>query len=190
MPTETTPLAIQTLGKTLGPCYLSAMGTAMYMTITNWYIYIVHSLPYTSRLFGINNLQVYFYFRSYKQDGTFQKFLVFYIWYDDIHLLSIVRTTTEKIERFLDTIHMAFVIIDSWHDLIDSFGNYNALLIVSWCVPLCLTLVNCLNERKPYRSYRVSSLQRSGALKLKLILGIVADDNLCASNLTATTFYL
>lgn len=147
MATGTTPLAVQTLGEILGPCFLSAMGTAMYVPIAYWCIHTVHSLPCASRLFGINNLQVYFYFRNYKQDGTFQKFLVYYLWYDDTHL-SIVRARTEKIERFLDTIHMAFVTAHSWHDLIHSFGNYSALLIVPWCVPSSLALVNPPNERK------------------------------------------
>ena len=63
-----------------------------------------------------------------------------------IHLCDMTNALT-KIARLLDTIHMAFVIIHLWHYLIDSFGNYHALMIVTWCVP-CHKVANRSDESK------------------------------------------
>ncbi|KAF8335116.1 hypothetical protein F5887DRAFT_1285695 [Amanita rubescens] len=64
-------------------------------------------------LFGATNIQVYFYFTNYKQDRIFQKFVVAFLW-------------------LLDSLHMAFVIAELWHYLIDLFGNYLILGVVTW----------------------------------------------------------
>lgn len=32
----------------------------------------------------------------------------------------------------MDTLHMAFTVADLWHYLIESFGNYEALLPMTW----------------------------------------------------------
>ena len=50
--------------------------------------------------------------------------------------------------RILDSLHMIFTIVEFWHYLIDSFGDYNALLELHWYVPLfsrlSLGLITCI----------------------------------------------
>lgn len=46
-------------------------------------IHIVYPMLHVCRLFGITNIQTYFYFRNYKQDWIFQKCMVVYLWYDN-----------------------------------------------------------------------------------------------------------
>lgn len=49
-------------------------------------MYMPDSLsPCIYRLFGATNLQIYFYFRNYKEDAIFQKCAVIFLWYDEIH---------------------------------------------------------------------------------------------------------
>ena len=73
----------------LVPTYLCAIGAAMYISIGYQSTYMADSLPRTRRLFGITNFQVYFYYRNYKQDGTFQRLSVAYLWYDNTRLFII-----------------------------------------------------------------------------------------------------
>ncbi|KAF8714207.1 hypothetical protein AX14_012877, partial [Amanita brunnescens Koide BX004] len=110
------------LGPTLGAMYLGGTGAAM--------------------LFGTTNLQIYLYFRNYKQDVIFQKCAVIFLW-------------------LFDSLHMAFVIAELWHYMIDSFGNYIALDVVSWSfkVQISLAVVIVLSVQSLY-TLRVWKLSR------------------------------
>jgi len=89
------------LGSILGALYLGGVGSAM--------------------LFGITNLQIYFYLKNYKEDSLFLKSVVVVLW-------------------FLDTLHMVFAIVDVWQSLVDSFGNYAALNLVPWSYRVQITI--------------------------------------------------
>jgi len=110
------------LGSIQGALYLGGMGSAM--------------------LFGITNLQMYFYFKNYKDDALFLKFVVVVLW-------------------FLDTLHMVFAIIDVWQSLVDSFGNYAALDFVPWSyrVQITLTVIIVLAVQTLY-TWRVWKLSQ------------------------------
>ncbi|KAF8331822.1 hypothetical protein F5887DRAFT_56544 [Amanita rubescens] len=64
-------------------------------------------------LYGATIVQIYFYVRKYGEDRKLLKAAVAFLW-------------------LMDTAHMAVIIAGPWHYLIDSFGNYYALVIVTW----------------------------------------------------------
>ena len=136
MGTLPTPvLTLPSQGPILGAVYLGGTGAAMYVFIEYFWILIRYAVHSACRLFGTTNLQVYFYFRNYKQDGVCQKCVVIFLWYDKTR--DCVWAITEGSTRLLDTLHMTFVIVDIWHSLIDSFGNYTTLDSMTWCaIPL------------------------------------------------------
>lgn len=149
------------LGPTLGAMYLGGTGAAMYVSVAYSCIYISHSLsPCMCRLFGTTNLQIYLYFRNYKQDVIFQKCAVIFLWWDDTQT---EWAKTEANVRLFDSLHMAFVIVELWHYMIDSFGNYIALDVVSWYVP-SLEIVKLLDERNFLQVFQSEPNLASGAI--------------------------
>ena len=58
---------------------------------------------------------------------------------------------------------MAFVIVELWHYMIDSFGNYIALDVVSWYVP-SLEIVKLLDERNFLQVFQSEPNLASGAI--------------------------
>lgn len=86
IPTPVPTVVLPNLGPTLGALYLGGTGAAMYVSNAHSFMYIPDSLsPCIYRLFGATNLQIYFYFRNYKEDAIFQKCAVIFLWYDEIH---------------------------------------------------------------------------------------------------------
>ncbi|KAF8347181.1 hypothetical protein F5887DRAFT_1281294 [Amanita rubescens] len=71
----------------------------------------------TAMLYGCTNVQIYLYFSNYRQDGFRMKFTVILLW-------------------IMDSLHMALTVVALWHYLIDSFGDYSALLAETWMVKL------------------------------------------------------
>ncbi|KAF8347234.1 hypothetical protein F5887DRAFT_915998 [Amanita rubescens] len=92
----------------LGALYLGVVGAAM--------------LDHLHRLYGTTNVQIYFYIRKYREDRTWLKCAVAFLW-------------------LLDTLHMVFIVTDIWHYLIESFGNYEALLPINWVFQVLTILV-------------------------------------------------
>ncbi|KAF8347237.1 hypothetical protein F5887DRAFT_916001 [Amanita rubescens] len=107
---------------TMGAILLGAVGAAM--------------------LYGVTNVQIYFYARKYQRDRMFLKYIVVFLW-------------------MMDTLHIAFIIAGLWHYLIDSFGNYQALLPVTWShkAQQFLSMVIVLTVQSLYalRIWRLSS---------------------------------
>ncbi|KAF8321899.1 hypothetical protein F5887DRAFT_1214796 [Amanita rubescens] len=71
----------------------------------------------TAILYGCTNIQIYVYFSNYRQDRLILKSTVVFLW-------------------IVDSFHMVFTIIILWHYLIESFGDYLALLTTPWSVKL------------------------------------------------------
>jgi len=71
----------------------------------------------TAKLYGCTNVQIYLYFSNYRRDGFRMKFTVILLW-------------------IMDSLHMALTVVALWHYLIDSFGDYSALLAETWMVKL------------------------------------------------------
>ncbi|KAF8347268.1 hypothetical protein F5887DRAFT_51181 [Amanita rubescens] len=63
--------------------------------------------------YGSTCIQTFLYLKNYSQDWTFQKCAVILLW-------------------ILDSLHTVFTIVVFWHYLIDSFGNYVAILYITW----------------------------------------------------------
>ncbi|KAF8627260.1 hypothetical protein AX15_004452 [Amanita polypyramis BW_CC] len=68
-------------------------------------------------LHGCIGIQSYLYFKNYPQDRPFQKYAVAFLW-------------------IMDSLHMALTIVEMWHYLINSFGDYIALLHITWSCKL------------------------------------------------------
>ncbi|KAF8347244.1 hypothetical protein F5887DRAFT_957456 [Amanita rubescens] len=64
-------------------------------------------------LYGATNVQTYLYLKNYPNDWLLQRYAVVLLW-------------------VLDSLHMVFTITPLWHYLIESFGNYLALLKIDW----------------------------------------------------------
>ncbi|KAF8347235.1 hypothetical protein F5887DRAFT_957385 [Amanita rubescens] len=64
-------------------------------------------------LYGATNVQIYLYIKNYREDQTMIKCSVAFLW-------------------LMDTLHMAFIVVEVWHYLINSFGNFEALRPVNW----------------------------------------------------------
>lgn len=56
--------------------------------------------------------------------------------------------------RFMDTLHMALTIYEVWHYLIDSIGDYPALLEMTWCASFLPVYEDF--RHNAYRSYKAS----------------------------------
>ena len=56
---------------------------------------------------------------------------------------------------------MAFAIAELWHYLIDSFGNYDALDVVAWCVP-SFEIANLPDERNALQVLQSEPIWVSG----------------------------
>ncbi|KAF8347233.1 hypothetical protein F5887DRAFT_1157825 [Amanita rubescens] len=72
-------------------------------------------------LYGATNVQVYFYYRKYPKDRIILRCIVPFLW-------------------AMDTLHMAFTIHELWHYLIESFGNDQALLPITWSHKVIIVL--------------------------------------------------
>ncbi|KAF8717943.1 hypothetical protein AX14_012065 [Amanita brunnescens Koide BX004] len=114
----------------------------------------------TGILYGSTNVQTFLYYKSYPQDAMFQKWAVALLW-------------------ILDTLHMVFTIIEFWHYLIESFGNYEALLQLHWSFSLqiALSVIVILVVQSFYtrRVWKLSSdrYQRIWAWLLIIVLLVV-----------------
>jgi len=109
-------------------------------------------------LYGCTNVQTYLYLKSYPDDRLFQKRAVAVLW-------------------LLDTLHMALTIIEVWHYLIDSVGNYAALLDITWSYKLqilvSILLIAAIQFAYAVRLWKLgSSYTRIWAWALTLILVI------------------
>jgi len=71
----------------------------------------------TAILYGCTNIQAFLYYKNFPGDWMFQKCAVAFLW-------------------ILDSLHMIFTFVEFWHYLIDSFGDYNALLELHWSFSL------------------------------------------------------
>ncbi|KAF7347181.1 hypothetical protein MVEN_01472800 [Mycena venus] len=76
---------------------------------------------FASMLSGVVNLQTLLYFRSYKNDPTGFKFLVFSVW-------------------GLDTLHTAFIWAGLWDYLIGYYGNASKINYIPWSISLTVIL--------------------------------------------------
>ena len=75
--------ALTDLGAILGSMYLGGMGAAMYVSIEYKFILCWTYCHYARRLFGVTILQVYFYFRNYREDGLFSKLTILFLGYEN-----------------------------------------------------------------------------------------------------------
>ncbi|KAF8347263.1 hypothetical protein F5887DRAFT_1174971 [Amanita rubescens] len=73
----------------------------------------------TGILYGTANIQTFLYYKNFPRDQMFQKCAVALLW-------------------ILDSLHMILTIIEFWHYLIDSFGDYDALIALHWSFSLQL----------------------------------------------------
>jgi len=71
----------------------------------------------TAILYGSTNVQTFLYYKNFRRDQMFQKCAVALLW-------------------LLESLHMIFAIVEGWHYLIDSFGDYAALLELHWSFSL------------------------------------------------------
>ncbi|KAF8337249.1 hypothetical protein F5887DRAFT_1078250 [Amanita rubescens] len=97
------------IAPTMGALYIGAMLTAI--------------------LYGSTNIQTFLYYKNFPGDHMFQKCALSL--FGSQGLFPLLRNN-----RILDLLHMIFTIIEFWHYLIDSFGDYNALLELHWLFSL------------------------------------------------------
>jgi len=64
----------------MGAILIGAVGSAMHVS-THIYTPSTLKLDYQHRLYGVTNVQIYFYARKYQRDRMFLKCIVVFLWY-------------------------------------------------------------------------------------------------------------
>ncbi|KAF8347264.1 hypothetical protein F5887DRAFT_1281356 [Amanita rubescens] len=114
----------------------------------------------TAILYGSTNIQTFLYYKNFPGDQMFQKCAVAFLW-------------------ILDSLHMIFTIVEFWDYLIDSFGDYNAVLELRWSFSLQI-LISILVLLAVYAAgftflvelYSVSTLPQLSQLRWSIIFGL------------------
>ena len=145
---------LRTLENTVGAAYIGVVASAMYVldprTITASRMTILHP----DSLFGVTNLQTFFFFRNFSRDRLYLKIFVSLrlaiLFCPEVHLnapftvgrcvvvcafaFGVPLRSLSLLSRFLDAFNLFLSAHAVYHYVINGFGKFYALELVVWYV--------------------------------------------------------